>query len=270
MRLLRGNLRKLIRRPATWVTFLLLVGLLLLIVLAMVAASHRATNQESALAARLFVTFPGAWALMLTMVLGIGGLLALTYGAAIAGSEWTWGTLKAAVARGESRSRYTLAGFAAVAVVTWLMLLAAYLVGIAALMIGAVLTGVSLAGVGDGAALGQMPDLFARAALGAAMEAGLGFAIATIARSQLAGIGVGIGVYFAEGIAGIFVPDVIRWFPFAAASALITGAPTGGAAPSGGLGHRLDPDTAVIATLAWLVAALLVAAAWTERAEVSG
>ena len=53
------------------------------------------------------MTFPGAYELVLALILGIGGLLAVTYGAAIAGSEWGWGTLKAAVARGESRSRYT-------------------------------------------------------------------------------------------------------------------------------------------------------------------
>ena len=270
MRLFRVNLRKLLRRPATWVTALLLIGLLLLIMLAIVAASRQTADAESALASKLFVSFPGAWTLMLTVVLGIGGLLALTYGAAIAGSEWTWGTLKAAVARGESRSRYTLMGFAGVAVFTWLILLAAYLVGIVASMVGATLTGVSLSGIGDGATLGRMPDLFARAALGTAMEAGFGFAVATVARSQLAGIGVGIGLYFAEGIAGIFVPDVIRWFPFAAASALITGAPTGGAAGSGGVVHRLDPNTAALATAAWLVASLVIAAAWTERAEISG
>ena len=39
----------------------------------------------------------------------------MVYGAAIAGSEWTWGTLKAAVARGESRSRYQLLSFASIA-----------------------------------------------------------------------------------------------------------------------------------------------------------
>ena len=55
--------------------------------------------------------------------------------------------------------------------------------------------------------------------LALSMDAALGFAIATIARSQLAGIAVGIGVYFAEGIAGLFLPDVIKWFPFSAASA---------------------------------------------------
>ena len=62
------------------------------------------------------MTFPGAYELVLTLILGIGGLLAVTYGAAIGGSEWGWGTLKAAVARGESRTRYSLVNYAAVAV----------------------------------------------------------------------------------------------------------------------------------------------------------
>ena len=49
-------------------------------------------------------------------MLGLGGLVAVIYGAAIAGSEWSWGTLKNAVARGESRTRYMLGTFAAIAV----------------------------------------------------------------------------------------------------------------------------------------------------------
>ena len=63
------------------------------------------------------------------MIIGIGGLLAVTYGAAIAGSEWAWGTLKSAVARGESRTRYTLLGYAAVALFTLFGLLGAFLAG---------------------------------------------------------------------------------------------------------------------------------------------
>ena len=66
----------------------------------------------------------------------------------------------------------------------------------------------------DADALPRLPELFGRAALALAMDAALGFAIATIARSQLAGIGVGIGLFFVEGIAGIFLPDVFKWFPF--------------------------------------------------------
>jgi len=269
MRLFRSNLRKLVRRPATFVTFLLLAGLVLLIMVAVTAASRQSTDTQSEIASQLFLTFPGAWSLVLSVVLGIGGLLALVYGAAIAGSEWGWGTLKAAVARGESRSRYTLTGYAAVVVMLWAVLLVTYAIGIVAAVAGASIAGISLSGIWDQAALRQLPDLFARAALGVAMEAALGFAIATVARSQLAGIGAGIGIYFAEGIAGIFVPGIIKWFPFAAASALINDASPGGGGAAGTTG-RLDPGTAVFATLAWLIGALVVSALWTERAEIGG
>jgi ABC-2 type transport system permease protein len=277
MRLFRSGIRKLVRRPATYVTFLLLAGLVVLILLAVTAAGNQTTDAESAIASKLFLTFPGAWALILTVVISIGGLLAVTYGAAIAGSEWAWGTLKAAIARGESRWHYAIAGFAAVVVVTWGGMLLCYAVGIVAAIVGANLTGTSLAGLGDTSQLGEMPGLLARAGLALAMEASIGFAIATIARSQLAGIGVGIGVYFAEGIASIFVPGIIKWFPFAAASAMLSG-PTSrfgsGAAGNGsalaGSSGRLDADLAIIVVLAWLVGAMLVAALWTDRAEISG
>ena len=276
MRLFRSNVRMLVRRPATYVTFLLLIALVLLIMLAVTAAAKQATDSQSELASQLFLTFPGAWALILSVVIGIGGLLSVTYGAAIAGSEWAWGTLKAAIARGESRSRYALAGLAAVVVVMWGGMLLAYAAGILAAIAGASISGISLSGLRDTSQLGDMPDLLARAGLALAMQAAIGFAIATIARSQLAGIGVGIGVYFAEGIASIFVPGIIKWFPFASASSMLAGASrsveagAGSSAAAAGAAGPLDPNLAVVVVLAWLVGSLLVAAAWTERAEISG
>ncbi len=99
------------------------------------------------------------------------------------------------------------------------------------------------------------------------MNAALGFAIATVARSQLAGIGVGIGVFFAEGIAGAFLPQVFKWFPFSAASAVV--ASTGGSNGGGPAPVRLEPDMAIVVVLVWLVAALVVASLWTERAEIA-
>jgi ABC-2 type transport system permease protein len=279
MRLFRANLRKLLRRPATWVTFLLLVGLLVLIFVAVAASSQQARDTEAAVAARAVVTFPEAYRVVLSMILGIGGLLAVTYGAAIAGSEWSWGTLKAAVARGESRTRYTVLGCAAVALFACLGVVASFLVGVLAAVAGASVMGVSLSGMGDAKALGDLPELFLRAFLAVSMQVALGFAIATIARSQLAGIGVGIGVYFAEGIASIFLPEIIKWFPFASASAVVAassgGASFGGGGDGGGggggaIGASLDPNTAILVVLAWLVAALVVSSIWTERAEIGG
>jgi hypothetical protein len=273
MRLLRSNLGKLRRRPASWVTVGLVIGLVILIILLITVAGRQSGDPEAALAGTLFLTFPGAYTLILGMVLGIGSLLAVTYGAAIAGSEWGWGTLKTAVARGEGRVRYTMANYAAIAIYTWIGILLAFLVGVLVAAIGASISGVSLSGMGDQDALRALPEQLGRAGLAMAMNAALGFAIATIARSQLAGIGVAIGLYFAEGIAQIFASGLIKWFPFAASSALISGSTDfggggGGGAPS--FVQTLDPTTAIWVVTAWLIASLAVASIWTERAEIAG
>ena len=271
MRLLRANLRKLRRRPATWVTFLLLVGLQALVTLLVIVGSRQSADPMASLAARQFLTFPAAYELIMSIVIGIGGLLAVTYGAAIAGSEWGWGTLKAAVARGESRSRFTLLGFCAVALYTLLGIVGAFLAGVAVSAAGAVVVGVSLDGMGDMDALLRLPELFARAGLAMAMNAALGFAIATLTKSQLAGIGVGIGLFFAEGIAGIFAPHVVKWLPFSASGAVVAGGSGGGVMVNGAeIGASLDANTAIVVTILWLVGSLAVASLWTERAEIGG
>ena len=271
MRLLRANLRKLPRRPATWVTFLLLIGLNALITFFVILGSKIATDPQGALAARQFLTFPTAYELVLSMVIGLGGLLAVTYGAAIAGSEWTWGTLKAAVARGEGRTRYTLLTYVAVAGFTFLGLLGAFLVGVVVSAVGALIVGVPLDGMADTDALLGLPERLGRAGRALAMNAALGYAIATVARSQLAGIGVGIGLFFAESIAGFFVPHIIKWFPFSASGAVVTGGAGGSTVVNGQeLGASLDATTAILVTIAWLVVSLAVASLWTERAEIGG
>jgi hypothetical protein len=101
-------------------------------------------------------------------------------------------------------------------------------------------------------------------------QASLGYAIATLARSQLAGIGAGIAFYFGESFATLFFPDVIKYMPFAVARASID---TGGSAFGGGnnpITDPLAPDTALILVGVWLVGALLVTVLYTERAEITG
>ena len=95
------------------------------------------------------VTFPGAYDLILSFLFGLGGLFAVIYGAAIAGSEWTWGTLKTAVVRGESRSRYLLSTFVAIAVVLAIGLLVAFAIGVVAAALGSTIAGIPLDGIGD-------------------------------------------------------------------------------------------------------------------------
>jgi len=268
MRIFAAGFRKLARRPATWVTFGLLVGLLALIYIAVGATARQQTNGQQGL---LLVTFPGAYSLLLSFILGLGGLFAMIYGAAIAGSEWTWGTLKAAIARGESRSLYQLGSFASIAVVVGIGLVVAFVIGVGVAVVAAGIASVPTDGVGDSATLGTLPELLARGWLALAEACALGFAIATLARSQLAGIGVGIAVYFAEQFASIFLPDIVRYLPFNAANAVVATSGSFGGGEGGAPGLvRLDPNTALLVVTAWLVGALLVTALFTERAEVSG
>lgn len=269
MRLFVAGLRKLVRRPATFVTLGLLVGLLGLILIAVSATASQRTGR-AAQEGLLLVTFPGAYSMILSFILGLGGLFAVIYGAAIAGSEWTWGTLKSAVARGESRGRYQLASFASIALMLGIGLMVALGAGVVLAVIGAKIAGVSTAGLGDSKTLGTMPDLLARGWLAIVEEGALGFAIATLARSQLAGIGAGIAVYFGEQFAGIFLPEIVKYLPFNAANAVV--ATTGGGGLGGGAGAaaNLAPDTALLVIVAWLAGALVVTTLFTERAEISG
>ena len=62
----------------------------------------------------------------------------------------------------------------------------------------------------------------------------------------------------------------MKYGPFNAANAVVaisdSGLGGGGAAQAA----RLEPDTALIVVVAWLIAALFVTALFTERAEISG
>ena len=267
MRLFISTLSKLRGRLATWLTLGLLILLLTLIYLAVGATAKQAAAQPNGRAVLELLTFPGAYALILSFILGLGGLFVMAYAAAIAGSEWQWGTLKTSVARGESRSRYMLTTYAGIAVLAAIGLVIAFAVGVIVTFVAAKLAGVSTDGITETSILGNLPEQFARGWLGLVEVGALGFMIATLARSQLAGVGAGIGIYFAESFAGLFLPDVIKYFPFKAATAIIAIDPSvgGGQAPT-----RLDPNTALVVVLIWLIGSLVVTAVFTERAEISG
>ncbi|TAM69116.1 MAG: hypothetical protein EPN50_04905 [Chloroflexota bacterium] len=269
MRLFASGVRKLLPRPASWITLLFVVAITALIYLATAATAGRTSDPQEGAAVRSLFTFPEAYRTLVGLLLGLGGLLAVIYSAAVGGSEWSWGTFKAAVARGESRSRYLLATFASVALLLGLGLLVAFGVGLVFIVVGGGLAGVSSAGMSDPAPLRALPDLLARGWLGLILAGAIGFAVAALTRSQLAGIAIGIGLYFGEQFSALLIPEIVRYLPFNAASALI--APTTSEAQlARSITHALDPSTAVVVVVAWLVAALVISAAAAELAEISG
>ena len=268
MRIFVAGVRKLIRRPASLVTIGIMLALVALIYLAVGATAKQLAAQPGGQASLELLKFPGAYDFVLSFILGLGGLLSLVYGAAIAGSEWSWGTLKSAVARGEGRVRYMTLTFASVVLLAGVGLLLTFLFGVLMAVIGAGLAGVSTSGISDSATVGSLPEKLLRGWLALAEEAALGFAIATIARSQLAGIGAGIAIFFGEQFATIFLPDVVKYLPFHVADAIL--APTSATAGGGAIAARLDPSTALVLVVVWLVGALVVSGAVTERADIGG
>lgn len=271
MTLVLSGVRKLRARPATWVTGGLLIGLLSFILIAVGATADRFEGPQAGGADPLtLVTFPGAFDGILSFLLGLGGLFAVIFGAAIAGSEWQWGTLRSAVARGEGRSRYVLATFASIGIWIAVGLLLAFAVGVVAAFVGATLAGVSTSGVSDAEAWGRLPGQFARGFLSILETGAIGFTVATLARSQLAGIGVGIALYFGETFARVFLPDIVKFLPFDVATAAVGGASgASGAIGAQASGATLSPDAALVLVIVWLVGALVVAAVATERAEIT-
>lgn len=274
MRLLRDGIGRLLRRPASWVTFGLLAGLMVFVFVVIGATAQTLQDGQGTGAVLAILTFPGAYDAVLGFLVGLGGLLAVIYGAAVAGSEWTWGTLKNAVARGESRAGYAVALFAAIAIVLALGLGLAMAVGVAAAVVGATLASIPTNGVGDAATISALPEKLARGWLGIVEAGAIGFAIATVARSQLAGIGVGIATYFGEQFSTIFFPGIVKYLPFHAAEAVLSVTPGFGGGGAGGPGGpapaQLPADAALVVVIAWLIGAVGFSAIVAQRAEISG
>ena len=275
MRLLGGEVRKLVRRPASFVTLGIQLAIVALIYVAVAVsyANGPTTTTGSGAAARagirLLLTFPTAYGGSLGLVTGLGGLLALAFGGAAAGADWGWGMVKVAVARGESRTRYILAKLVAVELFVAVGLIVAFVVAVVAALGAATYAGIATSGLTDSETLAGLPEQLARGYLGMAEQAAIGFAIATVARSQLAGLGAGIALYFVEQFATIFLADIVKYFPFhVAQSALHVTVSVGGS--GNGLTTPLDPGVSVALVAAYLVIAAIVSVGVVERAEISG
>jgi hypothetical protein len=271
MRLFLGTLRKLPPRQATYITFGFLIGLLALIYLAIGASSGTIRSQPNGAATLTILGFPEAYNALLGFILGLGGLVALCYAAAIGGSEWQWGTLKNAIARGEGRVYYIIVTFLGIVLLVGVGLLLSYLVGIFIVFLAANIAGISTSGMGDQATLQALPEKLLRGWFAITEQAAIGFAIATLTRSQFAGVVAGIALFIVEPFATLFLPDIVKYAPFNAASSVLpASAIAGGGGGGAAAAARLDPNVALVVVALWLVGALVVASLITERADISG
>jgi ABC-type transport system involved in multi-copper enzyme maturation permease subunit len=285
MRLVRAELLKIRRRQATFVLliiFLILAGLIFL--------TTGPFWQIDGL-----IEFPQAYTLFQQAIYQVGGLIAIVFAAAYVGADWNWGVLRSIVARGESREKYLLSKFTALAIT----LVIALVLGFAAcflfiLMQGAVYS-LPIANPfrADGA-----QDLLEWVVFGYPVllqRAAIGFAVAAIFRSQLAGAVVGIVLFLVEsvvttiltvftlgdqfgegGFEGGFEPVGPEWFQFLPISIggnVFSALPGGGGLSSGDVSSLLlRPVPFPIAmgvVLLYTVVAVAIALVVVRRQEIA-
>ncbi len=280
MTLVLAGLRKLWTRTATMVA--LIVGaiivaaeFLLIGVSLSLPSSASGQTKESLNLLRDLLTFPGAYYSVMAILFVFGGLVAMIYFASVAGSEWSWGTLKVAVMRGESRSRYVLATFGSLSIVLLVGTVLVFLAGVAGAAGGALLGHVGLDGLTDASELPIVAVTLLRCWIALLSICAGAYAIAMIARSPMAAVGVVVGLYllsaFGPAILQAALPEaikeVLKYLPFSVASdAIALGRTTASERPV----YGVEPTLAMIVTLGWLFGSLAVAAIATERAEISG
>jgi ABC-2 type transport system permease protein len=270
MALLRMSLLKLVKRPATWIIFAILAGIIALVFISLGATAGSTESFGDEFQIGLLLDFPAAYGIVAGFIVGFGGLLAVAYGAAIVGADWAWGTIRAIVARGESRVRYVLITFAAIALVLGVGVAVTFVIGTGAAIAAAEMAGLGSEGAGGPDTLATLPGLLARTWLGVTQAAAVGVAIAMVFKSQLAGIGAGLALYFAEQFLQL-VPalrEILIYFPFSVSSALI-GTSDELASSSFGTFQVLDADTAVVWSVGYLVIALAIASLAAWRAQIT-
>ena len=203
MRLIRAELLKARRRQATWVLLAVALGLTALIYLAIGRGLGGFACQLQLGDVELgtcLVEFPNAYSLMGQFAFALGGVLAIVYAAAFTGADWNWGVVRNVIARGEGRARYLMAKAAALAIVLAVGTLIIFLFAFLMTFVTAFAYGIPIASPLRGNGL---LDFIANLALGYPVvleRAALGFAVAVVLRSQLAGAVVGVVLYVGEGI----------------------------------------------------------------------
>ncbi len=257
---LRSEWLRLTRRPAIWILAAALLAILLAFSYALVwlifTFPPRGLTTPGTTPANLkTIVYPASWLrTVLGDTTGLGGAVALILGVLVAGSEYTWGTVKTMVT--QRPGRLMVLGGKALA-----MELAVLVLAVALLAAGAAASAVLVTIDGK---TSPWPGLVAvLEALGTAwlvlsMYAGLGFALAVLFRQ--AALAVGIGLVYTLVIESLVLNllgnvdafrTIVSAFPGTNASALIASFPSQ-ARSAAAARHTVDALQATLVLLAYV------------------
>ncbi|MBA2570748.1 MAG: ABC transporter permease subunit [Chloroflexi bacterium] len=282
MRMLAAELLKLRRRWATYIVLVLLIVLMGLIFF-LVGLGGRTSGASQV------IRFPQAFGLINQFVFGLGSLLAVAYAAAIGGADWNWGVFRVVIARGESRGRYILVKYIGLAIVILIGCVIAFAAGILLTYFAGTIAGASVGDPFTGSGPGDIATSLALGFPVIAERAAIGFAVAVLLRSQLAGVVVGIILYIGESIlAAVLIATNLsgafsggggfprlgqQWYqflPFSIGDSVLSHGPSVTGQDLEGLILTPVPlDAALAATLIYLAAALALVVVSVERSEIT-
>lgn len=134
----------------------------------------------------------------LALVYQVGGILVVILAASTIGTEFGWGTIRAILPRASSRSAFLTAKLVTLAVFTLLVVLCGFVAALAGGAIATSALGLD-SSLGDNPVAGSLAAI-ARTVLVMLPYAAIAFFTALWARSNAAGIGIGLAVLFLEGL----------------------------------------------------------------------
>lgn len=200
------ELSKLIRRPMTWISAVVLLGFVVLVyaalLLTLLAGGTEGNLQvqgaDSTQSLREQILMPDGFSLGLNLAQGVGGVLLVIIAAGMFGSEISWGTLRTMLLMRADRTRLVIAKLLVLGVGAIVVTIIGVVVGLAgSLFVGLVL------GEGLRTSSWVTGDFFqsalvaaGTALVGLAMWALVGATMTVLTRSLAAGIGITLALLF--------------------------------------------------------------------------
>ena len=280
--LVRAEILKLRKRWATYIVPVIGVVLMALIYLLVGTAAHGPGVD-------LVTKFPAAYGFINQFVFGLGSLLALAYSAAIGGSDWSWGIMRVVIARGEGRGRYVVAKAIGLAIVLFVGTMVVLAFGIGFTVLSGIIAGSPAGNPFSGSSLETLLRSIAYGTLVLWERCFIGFAVAFLLRSQLAGVVVGIVLYIGEGLlstiltvltvtgarnGGLGAITTTQWYqylPFNIGSQLLGHAAAVPGQDISSIALKPVPlEQALAGVVIYLVLAIAIAVVVTKRAEIRG
>jgi len=193
LHLLRSELFRLRKRPQSWILFLIMFlstgGLYVAFAIAAIASSDADRIRDELVLSRVFQSGMQFGSL-------VGFILIVVMSAGLIGNEYGWNTIRPLIARSPGRGALLTAKWITVAICTVALFLFGLVVAIVFSAVTSAIAG-NFEGV-SGSLLGDWAVSFGRLVISNAPYAALAFTLALVARSNAAGISVGLGLAFVE------------------------------------------------------------------------